>query len=211
MTPAQAAWRYLAFRAHTHAARREGRASEGRTEETAIVTLAGGIFVELDRGGRPRAAGGHRSGTGCRGPSTCRPADLGMVRALEPGAGRHRQRARLRPQCRQSRAGRHRSGRRTRSRSAAPATPRARSITSSRRTFRRTASRWSRSTRPSGNWSSWPPHKHDVDDMPNEAVLEEIYYYAFRRARGWATPAALPRATDRATRSGPYATVSWSS
>ncbi len=20
---------------------------------------------------------------------------------------------------------------------------------------------------PSGNWSSWPPHKHDVDDMPD--------------------------------------------
>jgi 5-deoxy-glucuronate isomerase len=32
---------------------------------------------------------------------------------------------------------------------------------------------------PSGNWSSWPPHKHDIDDMPNEAVLEEIYYYRF--------------------------------
>ena len=25
---------------------------------------------------------------------------------------------------------------------------------------------------PAGNWSSWPPHKHDTDDMPNEAVLE---------------------------------------
>jgi 5-deoxy-glucuronate isomerase len=32
---------------------------------------------------------------------------------------------------------------------------------------------------PAANWSSWPPHKHDVDDMPNEAVLEEIYYYRF--------------------------------
>jgi len=38
---------------------------------------------------------------------------------------------------------------------------------------------------PSGNWSSWPPHKHDRDDMPNEAVLEEVYYYRFRRARAW--------------------------
>jgi len=38
---------------------------------------------------------------------------------------------------------------------------------------------------PSGNWSSWPPHKHDVDDMPNEAVLEEIYYYRFRRPAAW--------------------------
>jgi 5-deoxy-glucuronate isomerase len=39
---------------------------------------------------------------------------------------------------------------------------------------------------PSGNWSSWPPHKHDIDDMPNEAVLEEIYHYRFRRPRAWA-------------------------
>jgi 5-deoxy-glucuronate isomerase len=30
---------------------------------------------------------------------------------------------------------------------------------------------------PSGNWSSYPPHKHDIHDMPREADLEEIYYY----------------------------------
>lgn len=38
---------------------------------------------------------------------------------------------------------------------------------------------------PSGNWSSWPPHKHDRDDMPDEAVLEEIYFYGFRRPEAW--------------------------
>lgn len=38
---------------------------------------------------------------------------------------------------------------------------------------------------PSGNWSSWPPHKHDVDDMPSEAVLEEVYHYRFRRPGAW--------------------------
>ncbi len=38
---------------------------------------------------------------------------------------------------------------------------------------------------PSGNWSSWPPHKHDRDAMPGEAVLEEIYYYQFRRPEAW--------------------------
>ncbi|MFL5756963.1 MAG: 5-deoxy-glucuronate isomerase [Chloroflexota bacterium] len=38
---------------------------------------------------------------------------------------------------------------------------------------------------PSGNWSSWPPHKHDVDDMPREAVLEEVYAYRFRRPDAW--------------------------
>ena len=38
---------------------------------------------------------------------------------------------------------------------------------------------------PSGNWSSWPPHKHDTDDMPREAILEEIYSYRFRRPDAW--------------------------
>lgn len=39
---------------------------------------------------------------------------------------------------------------------------------------------------PAGNWSSWPPHKHDLDDMPREAVLEEVYHYGFRRPEAWA-------------------------
>ena len=38
---------------------------------------------------------------------------------------------------------------------------------------------------PSGNWSSWPPHKHDTDDMPREAILEEVYHYRFRRRSAW--------------------------
>ena len=29
---------------------------------------------------------------------------------------------------------------------------------------------------PGGNWSSYPPHKHD-EDRPGESVLEEIYYF----------------------------------
>ncbi len=29
---------------------------------------------------------------------------------------------------------------------------------------------------PGGNWSSYPPHKHD-EDRPGEAMLEEIYYF----------------------------------
>ena len=30
---------------------------------------------------------------------------------------------------------------------------------------------------PAGNWSSYPPHKHDEDKPPGEVVLEEVYYY----------------------------------
>jgi 5-deoxy-glucuronate isomerase len=36
---------------------------------------------------------------------------------------------------------------------------------------------------PSGNWSSYPPHKHDEDNPPGEVVLEETYYF---RTGGWA-------------------------
>ena len=39
---------------------------------------------------------------------------------------------------------------------------------------------------PSGNWSGWPPHRHDVDDPPREAVLEETYFYQLSRSEGWA-------------------------
>ena len=38
---------------------------------------------------------------------------------------------------------------------------------------------------PAGNWSGWPPHKHDIDAMPYEAVLEETYYYQVSRPEGW--------------------------
>jgi 5-deoxy-glucuronate isomerase len=38
---------------------------------------------------------------------------------------------------------------------------------------------------PSGNWSSYPPHKHDVSDLPREADLEEIYYYRIDPADGF--------------------------
>ena len=33
---------------------------------------------------------------------------------------------------------------------------------------------------PGGNWSSYPPHKHDVDNPPAEVDLEETYYYRMR-------------------------------
>lgn len=38
---------------------------------------------------------------------------------------------------------------------------------------------------PSGNWSSYPPHKHDVDNPPVEVDLEEIYYYRMRQPDGY--------------------------
>jgi 5-deoxy-glucuronate isomerase len=39
---------------------------------------------------------------------------------------------------------------------------------------------------PGGNWSSYPPHKHDVHNPPGEVDLEEIYYYRIDRPEGFA-------------------------
>ena len=39
---------------------------------------------------------------------------------------------------------------------------------------------------PSGNWSSYPPHKHDVHNPPNEVDLEEIYFYKIDKPGGYA-------------------------
>jgi 5-deoxy-glucuronate isomerase len=39
---------------------------------------------------------------------------------------------------------------------------------------------------PGGNWSSYPPHKHDTENPPTEARLEELYYYRFAKPQGFA-------------------------
>jgi 5-deoxy-glucuronate isomerase len=39
---------------------------------------------------------------------------------------------------------------------------------------------------PSGNWSSYPPHKHDVQAPPEEVELDEIYHYRLSPEDGWA-------------------------
>lgn len=38
---------------------------------------------------------------------------------------------------------------------------------------------------PQGNWSSYPPHKHDTDKFPHETYLEETYYHRLNPARGY--------------------------
>jgi len=38
---------------------------------------------------------------------------------------------------------------------------------------------------PSGNWSTYPPHKHQVDDLPREAYHEEIYFFKVSPAEGF--------------------------
>ena len=39
---------------------------------------------------------------------------------------------------------------------------------------------------PGGNWSSYPPHKHDVHKPPAEVDLDEIYYYRMNKPGAFA-------------------------
>ncbi|MEW9673850.1 5-deoxy-glucuronate isomerase [Ammoniphilus sp. 3BR4] len=39
---------------------------------------------------------------------------------------------------------------------------------------------------PEGNWSSYPPHKHDQDNLPHESYLEETYYHKVNPGHGFA-------------------------
>jgi 5-deoxy-glucuronate isomerase len=39
---------------------------------------------------------------------------------------------------------------------------------------------------PGGNWSSYPPHKHDTHNPPAEVDLDEIYYYRIAQPGGFA-------------------------
>jgi 5-deoxy-glucuronate isomerase len=38
---------------------------------------------------------------------------------------------------------------------------------------------------PAGHWSSYPPHKHDRDAVPQESLLEETYYHRISPSRGF--------------------------
>lgn len=38
---------------------------------------------------------------------------------------------------------------------------------------------------PPGNWGSFPPHRHDRDDLPHEVEMEEVYYFRFDRPQAF--------------------------
>lgn len=38
---------------------------------------------------------------------------------------------------------------------------------------------------PSGNWSTFPPHRHEKDDLPREAYHEEMYFFKLNPADGF--------------------------
>jgi 5-deoxy-glucuronate isomerase len=38
---------------------------------------------------------------------------------------------------------------------------------------------------PSGNWSTYPPHRHERDDLPREACHEELYFFKVNPSDGF--------------------------
>jgi 5-deoxy-glucuronate isomerase len=49
---------------------------------------------------------------------------------------------------------------------------------------------------PGGHWSSYPPHKHDTDDLPSESALEETYYHRIDPPQGFAFQRVYTDARD---------------
>ena len=50
---------------------------------------------------------------------------------------------------------------------------------------------------PAGNWSSYPPHKHDEDRRTASRVLEEIYYFEVAEPRTASATSASTAPPDR--------------
>ena len=51
---------------------------------------------------------------------------------------------------------------------------------------------------PPGNWSSYPPHKHDRQAPPDEVALEEVYYYRFKPRAGFGVQLLYDDSDERA-------------
>jgi 5-deoxy-glucuronate isomerase len=51
---------------------------------------------------------------------------------------------------------------------------------------------------PPGNWSSYPPHKHDRQAPPEEVALEEVYFYRFKPEGGFGVQLLYDDRAERA-------------
>jgi 5-deoxy-glucuronate isomerase len=49
---------------------------------------------------------------------------------------------------------------------------------------------------PPGNWGSFPPHRHEFDNPPDELDMEEIYFYRFNPGQGFGIQALYTDARD---------------
>jgi 5-deoxy-glucuronate isomerase len=181
--PERAAWRYLSFRM-LRIESAAGAAIGGEDSEIAVVTLSGGVAIDV--GGQRFELPGRTSvwegkpwalylPPGSPATVHARGGAAMLAVAAAPPSGRHRPGSRpivIRPEDVTIEV-----------RGAGNATRQINHIITP--DFPADRLELVEVYTPSGNWSSWPPHKHDADNMPAEAVLEEVYYYQFRRPEAW--------------------------
>lgn len=194
VTPAQAGWRYLTFETTSLAAGE--RMAPARPGQETLVVIVGGGGLDLERGAGSSGSGTERlagrtspfadlptavylpagATAGLIGqpdePSTAVQLAIGRAPARAPGATIAPASIVIRP-----------ADVAVEIRGAGQATRQVNHIVRPDFPARRLLA--VEVVTPAGNWSSWPPHKHDVDAMPDEAVLEEIYHYRFRDRRAW--------------------------
>jgi len=177
VTPERAGWRHLSFSVHTVI----GELHVGRPgHETAVVGLGGGAFTVggLELPGRASVWDGLPSAAylppGVTATVTAADGPLTLAVASAPASGRETASAAVRIGPEDVSVEVRGAGNATRqiTHIITPDFPADRLEVVEVYT-------------PSGNWSSWPPHKHDTDDMPREAILEEVYHYRFRRPEAW--------------------------
>ena len=180
VTPASAGWTYVGFRVVRLAAgeRHEGHEA-GR--EACIVVLSGN--VDADVGGERFALGGRASVFQPVGASLYLPADapyalvagdaaeVAICTAPGTGAGV----ATLIPA---AAVGQETRGTGTNTRHVRNILPDTSAIAESLLVVEVVT--------PGGNWSSYPPHKHDRDALPDESLLEETYYHRLNPPQGFA-------------------------
>ena len=165
--------------------------------EYVVVPLAGAASVDVHRPGGtstgPRCGAGRRSSPAAPTSPTCPRGRSLEVTGTAAGPGSRS----ARRGCAAAARRRRRSGTspptRSRSSCAVPAAAPARSATSaSPDCSRPTRSSPCEVVTPAGNWSSYPPHKHDEERDGVETELEEIYYFETQVDGGPAAAGSRP-------------------
>ena len=182
VTPRSAGWRYVGFSAH--------RLAQGETmpidlpgDELCIVVLGGTVSVKAGDGARWNGIGERRDVFDDRAPyavylpdgsgveiAAQTAAEIGVASAPGPGNAA----ARLIEPAQMKRFSRGSGANERFVCDILPQTePALRLLVVEVRT-------------PSGHSSSYPPHKHDTDNLPQESSLEETYYHRLQPAQGFA-------------------------
>ncbi len=181
LTRQDAGWRYIGFEVHTLAPG-ERLDVDLRTREAAIIPLSGAVDVETASDACWESVGGradvfesapHGVYVPAGGNAKIRARTAGQVALSFAEADRRGEPRRITPE-----------GMEIETRGAGNATREIRHVIPPAFPAHRLLV--VEVLTPSGNWSSYPPHKHDVDAPPGEAELEEIYYHRQRPADGFA-------------------------